>query len=192
MRAKAIKKRYITLWMVLLLALLGWWMQRQEGQGPIQPQAQQAPMSDYSLADFVITAMDDQGVPKHRLRGQSMVHYADTDYAELVQPQLEVYAEQSEPPVTLDAQLARVYQGGESVLLEGDVLMLRPGTARQSAMQVQTRDLWLFTEREYAETGAEVTIRDGLGVTTAKGMTIDMQTGVVNLLASVRGEYVLD
>lgn len=187
--AKAIKRGHLTLGVVLLLALLGWWVQRQEGQVPTQPPQEQAEVMDYSLADFIITAMDEQGAPKHRLRGESLFHYAESDYAELVRPHLEVYGEVGAGPVSLDAELARVYQGGDAVLLEGDVLMLRQDQARRPLMEVQTRDLWIFTVREYAETGADVTIREARGVTTATGMTIDMKTGIVNLLASVRGEY---
>jgi len=190
--ARAIKKRHITLWVVLLLAVLGWWLQREGGQIQIQPQ-KLPEVVDYSLTDFVITAMDEHGAPKQRLSGKSMVHYAERDYAEMKQPHLEVYGETNMGgPVQVDAELAKVYQGGDSVLLAGDVSMVRQDPGRKSELQVQTRDLWYFSPSEYAETSADVTIRDELGVTRARGMTMDMKAGTLDLLAAVRGEYVLE
>ncbi len=187
----AIRKRTLTLWVVLLLTVLGLWMQQQEDQGVRQLQDDAAPVMDYSMSDFEITAMDEKGRPKHRLRGASMLHYAETDYAELVQPHLEIYRDDA-GPMTLDAELAMVYQGGESVLLQGDVKILRQNQARQNDMQVQTRDVWFYADKEIAETTELVTIRDGIGITTARGMKVDTRAGSVHLLAAVRGEYVLE
>lgn len=93
--------------------------------------------------------------------------------------------------MTVDAEQAKVYQGGASVLLQGEVIVLRQG-AGVAPMEVLTRDLWYFADREFAETDARVTIRDARGVTTGMGMTIDLNSGIVDLLATVRGEYVLE
>ena len=189
--AAAIRKRTVTLWVVLLLAVLGLWMQQQENQDVRLLQDDAEPVMDYSLSDFEITAMDEQGRPKHRLQGASLSHYAETDFAELVQPHLEVYRDDA-GPMTLDAEVAMVYQGGESVLLQGDVKILRQNQAKQGDMQVDTRDVWFYADREVAETSELVTIRDGIGTTTARGMKVDTQAGTVHLLAAVRGEYVLE
>ena len=188
----ALTKRHITLWVVLLLAVLSFWIQRQEEHAFELPQEDETQVLDFSMADFEITAMDDEGKPKHRLQGKSMVHYLDSEYAELVQPRLEVYAEAGTEPMSIDAELAKVYQNGDSVLLQGEVKMHRLDEARQSTMEVQTRDVWVYTEREYAETSEKVTITDKMGVTTGTGMQLDMKAGTVRLLASVRGKYVLE
>ena len=189
--ATAIRKRTVTLWVVLLLAVLGLWMQQQEDQGVRQLQDDGEPVMDYSLSDFEITAMDEKGRPKHRLQGASLSHYAETDFAELVRPHLEIYGDEA-GAMTLDAEVAMVYQGGESVLLQGDVKILRQNQAMQDDMQVDTRDVWFYADREVAETSELVTIRDGIGTTTARGMTVDTQAGTVHLLTAVRGEYVLE
>lgn len=184
-------KRHITLWIVLLLAVLSWWVQRQEDKSFEQPEESESLVMDFSFSDFVITAMDDDGVPKHRLLGKSMIHYANTDYAELIEPRLEVYREAGLKPMTLDSEFALVYQNGELVLLQGEVILLRHDEARQNIMEVQTRDVWVYHEQEFAETGEMVTITDNMGTTTAKGMKLDMKAGTIELLAEVRGEYVL-
>lgn len=189
--AAAIRKRTLTLWVVLLLVVLGVWLQQQENRDAMQLQDDSAPVMDYSLSDFEITAMDENGRPRHRLQGTSMMHFVETDYAELVQPHLEIYRDEG-GPMLLDAELALVYRGGESVLLQGDVKILRRNQDNQPDMQVQTRDVWFYADREIAETSEVVTIRDGIGITTARGMKVDTRAGTVHLLAAVRGEYVLE
>lgn len=190
--ATALSKRHITLWVVLLLVLLSLWLQRQEDQALEQPQDGDELVMDYSLTDFEITAMDEAGQPKHRLQGESMVHYAETDYAELVQPHLEVYRDDGAGPMSLDADVAMVYDGGESVLLQGEVRMLRQDALSEQIMEVQTRDVWFYSARELAETSEKVTILDARGTTTATGMKIDLKAGTMELLASVRGKYELE
>lgn len=189
--AAAIKKRTVTLWVVLLLALLGLWLQQQEDQGVRQLSDDAEPVMDYSLSDFVITTMDENGRPKYRLQGVSLSHYAETDYAEMVQPHLEIYQDEG-GAMLLDAELAKMYQGGESMLLQGDVKMLRQNKDKKNDMEVYTRDVWFYADKEVVETAELVTIRDGIGTTKAKGMRVDTRAGTVHLLAAVRGEYVLE
>ncbi len=189
--AAAIKKRTVTLWVVLLLAALGLWLQQQEDKGERQITDDAEPVMDYSLSDFEITTMDENGRPKHRLQGASLSHYAETDYAELVKPHLEIYQDEG-GAMLLDSERAKVYQGGESVLLQGEVRILRQNQDKQSDMDVHTRDVWFYADKEVAETSERVTIQDAIGTTTAKGMRIDTRAGTVHLLAAVRGEYVLE
>ncbi len=184
-------KRHITLWILLLLAVLSWWLQRQEGQSFQPPEKGESLVMDFSFSDFVITAMDNNGEPKHRLLGKSMIHYVDTDFAELTEPRLEVYREMELEPMTLDSERALIYQNGDSVLLQGEVVLLRHDEARENIMKVLTRDVWVYHDQEFAETGERVTITDNMGITTAKGMKLDMKAGTIELLAEVRGEYVL-
>lgn len=190
--AATLSKRHITLWVLLLLMLLSLWLQRREDQALEQPQNDDTRVMDYSMTDFEITAMDETGRPKHRLQGESMIHYVDTNYAELMQPRLEVYREDGMKPMSLDADLAKVYEGGESVLLQGEVRMLRQDAQRDQMMEVQTRDVWFYSARELAETSEEVIILDARGTTTATGMKVDLKAGTMELLASVRGKYELE
>ncbi len=165
-------------------------LQREDkGEQPLSDDA--APVMDYFLSDFVITVMDENGRPKHRLQGVSLTHYVETDYAELVRPHLKIYQEAG-GAMLLDAELAKVYQGGESILLQGEVKILQQNQNQQSDMDMYTRDVWFYADKNVAETSAMVTIRDGIGITRAKGMRLDARAGTVHLLAAVRGEYVLE
>ncbi|MCA9916225.1 MAG: LPS export ABC transporter periplasmic protein LptC [Anaerolineae bacterium] len=187
--AVVLKKRRLTLWIVLLLVVMGIWLQRQEEQPFIQPQEEAEQVMDYSLTDFEITSMNSDGQVKHRLAGTRMPHYAENDYAELTQPYMEIYRATGNV-MTVDSKLAKVYQGGDSVFLEGDVNMLNQPLDGQNKTEVRTRDLWYYADREFAETGAPVTITNNNGMTAGVGMKVYTKDNVVELLANVRGKYV--
>ena len=64
--------------------------------------------------------------------------------------------------------------------------------AGETTMQVDTRELWVYSDQEYAESSDKVMIKDAMGITRAEGMKIDLKAGRLQLLAAVRGEYVLE
>lgn len=186
-------KRYGVLLVVLALALLSWWLQRQE-QAPAAVQQRDTHVVDYSMRDFDMTVMDDAGKPSHRLEAVSMLHYADDDSAELEQPHLLLYRAATEgggdEHWVLHAEKARLYKGGDVVFLQGEVRMRRLGAAEGAALELDTRDLWVYPKPQRAETGEAVEIREAHGVTRAQGLKINLKAGRLELLAAVRGEYV--
>lgn len=188
MAANGGNKRYIGLLAVLGLALLSWWFQRQESSQEAGP-LRDAHVVDYSMRDFEVTAMDDAGRPRHRMQAVSMLHYADDDSAELEQPQLLLYRSDNER-WSLRAEKAQLYHGGSLVLLKGSVQARRLDAADRVTLELDTRDLWVYTDQQRAESGEQVEIRESHGTTRAQGMKIDLKAGRIELLAAVRGEYV--
>lgn len=187
MAASSSGVRYGALLFVLVLALLSWWFQRQERSqeagGP-----RDSHVVDYSMKDFEVTVMDKQGRPMRRLEALSMRHFADDDSAELEQPHLLLYRTPGER-WSLVAERAQLYHGGSLALLQGVVTMKRLDGPE---LELETRDLWLHPDQEFAESGEAVEIRERHGVTRAQGLRIDLKAGQLELLAAVRGEYVRD
>jgi LPS export ABC transporter protein LptC len=143
--------------------------------------------------------MDDSGRPRHRLQAPLMRHYADDDSAELQQPQLLLYRTivtdtggATEERWQLHAEMAQLYHGGAELLLQGRVQMRRLDAAGKVTLTLETRDLWVYTDQKRAESAEEVEIREDRGVTRARGVKIDLKEGRLELLAAVRGEYVLE
>lgn len=183
-------KRYIGLFIVVVLALLSWWFQHRE-RAPEAGQARDAHVVDYTMRDFEATAMDDAGRPRHRMQAVLMRHYADDDSAELEQPQLLLYRGADER-WSLQAETAQLYHGGAEMLLQGSVQMRRLDATDRVTLELDTRELWVYADQERAETGEAVEIRESRGVTRAQGLKIDLKAGRFDLLAAVRGEYVLE
>jgi len=185
-----INSRYVGLVVVLALAVLSWWLQREEqAQGADVPD--EGRVADYAIRDFEMTTMDAQGRPRSRLEAVSMAHFSDDDSAELQRPELLVYRQNGEP-WNLSSESAVISQGGTVIHLRGVVQMRRLDDAGQVTLQVDTRELWFYSDQEYAESSEQVVISDAMGVTRAKGMTIDLKAGRLQLLAGVQSEYVLE
>ncbi len=183
-----ISKRYIGLSVIAALAGLSWWLQQEEQGAHLISQGEQH-VIDYSLKDFEITAMDERGLPRHIMKAAHMVHYSDDDSAELSQPHMLVYREKGGPWI-LQSEAALVYQGGDKIWLQGDVHIEQRREDDKGMLLLDTRDLWIYADQDYAESSEAVVIRDGLSVTRAKGLKIDLEQGRMQLLANVRGEYV--
>lgn len=185
-------KRYGLLLIVLALALLSWWFQRQ-ASSPAPAVEGGAHRVDYSMSDFEVTVMDEAGRPRHQLDALAMRHYGDDDSAELEQPSLLLHrtlADGTAERWRLQSERAQLHQGGERVLLEGRVVMQRLDPAGRVTLELETRDLRVEPRLQRAESDAAVEIREGRGTTRAKGLKIDLKAGQIELLAAVRGDYV--
>jgi len=183
-------KRHLGLLAVLGLAVLSWWWQQQQIEIGRQPGESDGQLVDYSLKGFDVTAMDDTGKPRHRLNAETLIHFAEADYAEIKAPHLEMYGRDGKT-VRLNADMALVYQGGDQVLFSGAVQIKQLDEQDQQTLEVLTRDVWFYADQELAETSEKVTLKDAIGVTTAEGLKVDMKAGKLQLLAAVRGRYVV-
>lgn len=194
MAANGGTKRYIGLIIVVVLALLSWWFQHQEGAQKVSQQGD-THLVDYTMRDFEVTAMDDAGQPRHHLQAVLMRHYQDDDSAELEQPQLLLYHSKersADERWSLRAERAQLYHGGAEVLLQGGVQMRRLNAADQVTLELDTRELWVYPDQQRAESAEQVEIRESHGVTRAQGLKMNIKEGWFDLLATVRGEYVLE
>ncbi len=189
-------KRYIGMVVVLVLALLSWWFQRQERATGVE-QPRDGHVVDYSMRDFEVMAMDEQGRPRHRLRAVSMQHYMEDGSSTLEQPELLLYRpapqRAGQQPVErwqLRAEQAHIGSDGAETLLKGAVQVQRVDEMDRVMQELHTRDLRVYVDQQRAESAAAVEIRERRGVTRAQGLKIDLKAGQIELLAAVRGEYV--
>ena len=189
-------KRYIGMLVVLVLALLSWWFQRQERATGVE-QPRDSHVVDYSMRDFEATAMDEQGRPRHRLRAVSMQHYMDDGSSTLEQPELLLYRPatqrgegQAVERWQLRAEQAHIKSNGVETLLKGAVQVQHIDETDRVMQELHTRDLLVYVDQQRAESDAAVEIRERHGVTRAQGLKIDLKAGQIELLAAVRGEYV--
>lgn len=180
------------LWAALLLVLvaaLSWWLQRSvvtESESSVD-QVRHEP--DYYMENFESTSLDEMGRPAYQLDAENMLHFPDDDSATLEKPHLIVFRGEEEF-WDIRAESGLVLNKGESVILQGDVIILRVRPGDEEALQVYTSDLTVRPDEKYVETDAEVTIKDGQGVTRAVGMWADLNQRRVELLSNVRGTYV--
>ncbi len=183
------RRRLVGAGALFVIALLGWWTQREQESPLLLPELSGERVPDYYLEGFTVTTMDEAGRPAHRLSGRSLRHYDDDDSAELEAPRL-VVLDAGTPEWRLEAPRARLLEGGERLLLEGEVVLTRRAPPGGEALHLTTRDLWFFPHRDLAESDAEVVIRRGASTLSGQGLRLDLAAGRMTLLSQVRGRHV--
>lgn len=182
--------RYLIGLALLLAASLSWWLLRnlEEREAPVREQVRHIP--DYYLNQFTVNAMDDSGHLHYRIHADHMTHYLDDDTATLVRPNMVLFKKDGS---TWNATARRgwIGAGQHTVLLDEDVVAWRDPMVKDSGLELQTDELHITPDRQYAETDRPVTIAQDIGITHAVGMRVFFEQGRVELLADVRGRYLL-
>lgn len=187
----ALNRRLIAALAAVVVAALSWWLLREvEEAAPAAAGSAEQGTVDYYVNNFALTAMDEAGLPAHRLVATSLRHFAERDVAEIARPRMTVYRAEGTPwLVTADAGLLTM---PERVLqLQGAVTIARDAGPANESLQVDTRDVTVRLNDDYAETAAPVTVHHQQGLTEAIGMTADLRQGRYELLQQVRGTYVV-
>lgn len=180
------KWRWIAL--LLLVVALSWWLQRSAEPESQQAFEQMQHEPDYYMDEFELTSLNLAGKPAHKLYADNMKHYSTDDSATLERPHLVVFRNEDEF-WDIRAESGLVLTGGETVLLQGEVTVLRITATDVEALQIYTSDLTVRPHAKYVETAAAVKIKDDRGETTAIGMRADLNQRRVELLSKVRGIY---
>ncbi|MFP5344282.1 MAG: LPS export ABC transporter periplasmic protein LptC [Gammaproteobacteria bacterium] len=170
-----------------LLALLTQWLLYISAP-PDDRRAALRHVPDATMDDFVATGMGVDGRPEHRLRAQRMLHYPDDGSTEFIRPLLTVFQENA-PPWQVRAERGLLAKDRDSVWLQDAVRIENPDAAPHLRWRLDTRDLHVKVDEEYAETARPVTIAGETSVTHAVGMKVFLKEGRVQLLAKVKGTY---
>lgn len=184
--------RYAVIAVLLLATGLSWWLVRSvevSTSSPPQPRAVRH-ISDYSMDDFTLKAMDPQGRLHYRLHARHMAHYLDDDTAALRRPDIMLFRGEGG---TWNAVSQRGWIGPDQkhVVLSGDVLVWRDTPKQDDALELETDKLHVTPDRQYAETDLPVTIAQPAGITHAVGMRVSVDQGRMELLNAVHGRYIL-
>ena len=180
------------LYRTLLVALAGlaaatWWLQAEWHRQPARnPQAH---TPDYFATGLEITAMDEAGKPRHRLKASKMMHYDDDDTTELESPDLTVY-DPERPPWKVTAESGWVSPEGDEVLLQGEVIINRPESPKTRPLRIVTRDLRVFPDKDYAETDQHVEMFSRNHWMESVGAEVWFEEPIrIRFLSQVRGRH---
>lgn len=124
---------------------------------------------DYYMEDFTTLTMDEHGSPKTRLYAIYMAHYPDDDTTELLKPRLEIFRI-DKLPLYISADRGWVTSGNEVILLRGDVRLWEDNEAGARVLQVDTSEVRVLMNDEYAETDRPATIVSKRSTVTGTGM----------------------
>jgi len=139
---------------------------------------------DYYMEDFSTLTMEQDGTPKNKLLAEYMAHYPDDNTIELLKPKLEVYRE-NETPIFITADKGWVTADNEVILLSGAVKLWQDSIDGNRELEVNTSDVKILTQQEYAETDKLATIVTNRTVTTATGVRAYLKESRIELLNDV-------
>lgn len=125
---------------LLALAGLTWWLPNALTQRTSLLDSESRHDPDYYIDNFTAIAMDANGWRKHELRAEKLVHYPDTDTAELDKPYLVQYSPDA-APVHTRADHGTATPDGDEILMRGNVRVTRSGSGREPAGEVVTQEM---------------------------------------------------
>lgn len=186
----AVGARVIVLMALLLGAALSWWLLRGLSNPSVKHAVKARHIADYSLQKFTVNAMNDRGKLYYRLHADHMSHYLDDDTSRVDRPNMTVFKE-GNALWNVYAKRGWISAGQKSIVLRGDVLIWRNAVNDGPGLEIQTDELHITPDKQYAETARPVTISQEIGVTRAVGMRVDLEKSTMELLAAVQGHYTL-
>ena len=185
---KLLSKRELGLFvgLVVLVGVSWQWLQKTDAVVNSQTLQEQEEVDGY-LKHFVITAMNKEGQPNHRLEADKMVLFSGTRLSQVEKPFLTLYRG-DENPWLIRAEHGLVQTGVDVVFLTGNVRMTQEDL-EGNITEVLTEKLEVQTRTHYALTEHTVTVNHSQGQATGIGMNAYLNEGRLSLLAQVRSYY---
>jgi lipopolysaccharide export system protein LptC len=146
--------------------------------------------ADVIARETWVTTMTPDGLPDRTLRAVEVKYFDQGLGTELAMPHLTVYRDEG-APWEIRAERGWITRGGDTIRLEGSVVIERASPAGETPTRLTTDRLRVNPAREYAETDDEVAMTSADGHIEAVGMEAWLGTPArVKLLSKARGYYV--
>jgi len=176
----------------LAIAGLAWlsyqWLWHEEASTPPEELAAGEETPDAYMEQVLMRAMNAQGRPRYELAVDRAEHFADGDRSELTRPFVTFYRP-DERRWTLRAVHGETRGGDDDILLDDGVIIHRLADGGAAPLEIRSRDLRIFTARDFAETDGPVELLHARGQIDAVGLRAWFEAGRLELLSQVRGVY---
>ncbi len=140
---------------------------------------------DFTMEEFEVTTMGENGSPLHRLSAAYMAHFSDTDTKELTHPHLIIYREDTQP-WHVASERGWVSADNDVLMLLGKVNIWRNSPDGKREIHIETEDLRVLPGEEYAETELPASISTPESFTRGTGMRAYLGESRVQLLSMVK------
>ena len=182
-------KRIWTYFALTIIALLSWLLADRISPKPQTSSLENSHRPDSFSGNFTKTVMNEDGIPKHKLSAESMLHYNDDKSTELEKPKL-VFFDSDQPPWTIRSDTGHVTSDGKKILLGGNVFISRPAMPGVLPVNIVTTNLTVEPKISYAETDEFAELTSYSNRISGTGLQVHFgQTKRVTLLSNVRGKY---
>jgi lipopolysaccharide export system protein LptC len=165
--------------LALLVGLTLWLNQLVQPQGP-RADGSKRHDPDLMVENFSARKLDDSGLVRYTLAARKMVHYPDDDSAHLEVVRLEAF-EPQQPRMTITADRGLLEQGGDRVLIEGNVVMVREADANTGPARLTTEKMIVLPDEGIARSAAPVRMENSDGVSHAASLELNNKTRTLQL-----------
>ncbi|UXI67495.1 LPS export ABC transporter periplasmic protein LptC [Tahibacter amnicola] len=146
------------------------------------------PRSDYTLADFELNALDEQGRLAFTVTAPTLARRNDDGSLWVETPQFRLSGKDGDNWKGR-SQTAWVTKDGTRMLLGGEVEMHRDTTDVARYARLETRDVTAYPKDRKLETQAPATITQPGSILRGTGMKADLETHQLELLADVHASF---
>ncbi len=176
---------------MLLLAMLTFWLDRTvELAVPATPR-QLTHTPDYTVNKFMLTRLSDTGDARYSLAAANMLHYPDDDTSHLTAPRL-VQSQPGRPETRISAARGLVSADGREVRLYDNVELHKAGERGpkpSEELRVRTSYLRVLPDDDKADTPERVEIERGKSLLTGTGMDFDNRYRRIALHSTVTAVF---
>lgn len=181
--------RYIIYFMIVVaIAATSSWLLKKVELQPFNIVEPPRHDMDYFLTNFNATIMNKDGTPHYILTGARLEHFPDDGSIDITLPKINLFRNKLNP-WNVASEKARILNKGKLIYLNGTVSMLRPKSVTEPEIKLETSNLTIKTDLDYAETRDLVSIQIANHHLTATGMRVYLEDGRLELLSNVDGFY---
>lgn len=142
------------------------------------------PRSDYTLDDFTLNSLDDDGSLSLRVSGPRLARDGANGSIFVTRPRFALF-DNAGNPWQGNAQTAWVNKDGSLMKLGGKVEMHRVPSAKVARIDIATSDLTAWPNDRRVATDAPATITEPGSILRGTGLRADLDTKVLELLSDV-------
>ena len=169
--------------------LVSMWIVKNEPELTVMSEARAA---DHFALHYKKVTMNALGKPSTRLTAEFAAHFRDSGETELTEPIMIIH-KGALPPWVLRSESGIISADGKLMSMNGNVYIDRENAEDVRAVNIETRNLRVQPERNYAETDERAQLVTGLDTISGTGMKLFYQEPMnIELLANVKGVHVYE
>ena len=135
---------------------------------------------DYIVEKFSFVRMTPEGRPRYLLHGDKLTHRPIDDVSIVERPVMQTMTP-GEPPLTIDANTARIRHKVNEIDLLGGVDIARPASPSTRNMRLKTEALTVFPDEERMQSDTRVDMVLGSTTITGHGLAVNNATQQMQL-----------
>ena len=174
--------------MLVLLALLAWWLLQPDPAPAPTMQTETDEQPDQFMENIHLRHMDETGQLLFELRARKMSHFPDDGRATLDDIMLDYYST-DHPPWLLEAREGRIPADRDHLHLSGDVRLEMRLDEDEPLTLLLTPALDVDLQTRLATSDSGVIISRAHSELRGQNMRADLDTGIIQLEHNVRGRH---